>query len=88
VIVASELATNAIRHGGGSGRLRLWRTDDQLVCEVRDSGAGIADPGIGAKPVGPTAMGGRGIWICRTLSDSLTIEAGKPGATVTASITL
>src|SRR2546429_7152616 len=25
LIVAGELATNAVRHGGGTGRVRLWR---------------------------------------------------------------
>ena len=44
---SSELATNAVRHGGGSGRLRLWTDDQVLVCEVSDTGAGITDPNPG-----------------------------------------
>jgi anti-sigma regulatory factor (Ser/Thr protein kinase) len=88
VLVASELATNAVRHGGGTGRLRLWRSSDQLVCEVSDKGAGISNPDIGAGPVEPTAMGGRGLWICRALSDTITIAAGRPGAIVTVTIAI
>ncbi|WP_430285336.1 ATP-binding protein, partial [Salmonella enterica] len=36
-----EVITNAVRHGGGAGRIRLWRDGPQLHCQVIDSGAGI-----------------------------------------------
>jgi len=89
VLVASELATNAIRHGGGSGRLRLWRSGDAVVCEITDAGPGIADPwAAGSRRADPQEAGGRGLWICRQLSDTLTIAAGATGAVVTASILL
>jgi anti-sigma regulatory factor (Ser/Thr protein kinase) len=88
VLVASELATNAVRHGGGSGRLRLWRHGDALVCEVSDWGPGIADPATGTDPVDPGARGGRGLWICRQLADEVWIRDGSPGAVVTVSITV
>src|SRR2546430_17070950 len=48
VIVASELASNAVRHGGGKGRLRLWRGPG---AGRRRGGAG------GAGPAGPAAAG-------------------------------
>src|ERR1700760_2886324 len=38
VLSVHELATNSVRHGGGVGMLRLWRTADELVCEVQDAG--------------------------------------------------
>src|SRR5512142_1419620 len=38
VLIVSELAGNAIRHGGGRGRLRLWRSRGALYCEVSDHG--------------------------------------------------
>src|SRR5690349_18774280 len=41
LIVASELATNAVRHGGGTGHVRLWHHEGDLVCQVSDHGAGI-----------------------------------------------
>ena len=44
LIVCSELASNAVRHGGGSGRLRLWREGALIHCQVSDHGSGIADP--------------------------------------------
>ncbi len=85
-LVGSELATNAVRHGGGTGRIRLWLADGAVFCEVSDRGAGIADPDVGTVKTDPAAMGGRGIWICRQLSDTFTIVPGKPGAVVTVSI--
>jgi len=88
VLVTSELATNAVRHGAGTGRLRLWRTGDQIVCEVSDRGAGISDPDVGVHLVEPAAIGGRGLWICRQLSDTMTIAAGRPGAVITVSVLL
>src|SRR3954447_20691012 len=44
VVAVNELLTNAVRHGGGLGRVALWRQDRDLVCEVSDSGAGVAEP--------------------------------------------
>jgi len=84
LIVAGELATNAVRHGGGSGRLRLWRTGDELRCEVSDHGPGIADPDVGHQLPGPTATSGRGMWICRRLCDDLIVDGDHHGAAVTA----
>jgi anti-sigma regulatory factor (Ser/Thr protein kinase) len=84
LIVASELATNAIRHGGGSGRLRLWRTDGRLCCEVSDEGPGIADPEAGSKRPELTQIGGRGLWITRQLCEQLTLVNTAPGTTAVA----
>ncbi|MFY1632099.1 ATP-binding protein [Solwaraspora sp. WMMB335] len=90
LIVAGELATNAIRHGGGVGRLRLWRHGAVLYCQVSDGGPGIADSGIGTTPPDQARAGGRGVWICRQLCLDLTIERAQPGpgAVVTAIIDL
>jgi anti-sigma regulatory factor (Ser/Thr protein kinase) len=88
LIAATELATNAIRHGGGTGRLRMWRTDVTLHVQVSDDGPGITDPHLaGTRPVPLTAVGGRGLWIVRQLCDHLHI-ATMAGATITASFDL
>lgn len=83
LIVAGELATNAVRHGGGRGRLRLWPRDGSWYCQVSDEGPGFADPAAGHSWPDPTATGGRGMWICRQLSDNLVIATGDRGVTVT-----
>jgi anti-sigma regulatory factor (Ser/Thr protein kinase) len=87
VIVASELATNAIRHGGGGGRLRLWRSDDRIWCEVSDSGPGLADPeSVGTSPPPAMATGRRGLWIVRRLSAEVRFGGGEDGTVVTAAV--
>jgi anti-sigma regulatory factor (Ser/Thr protein kinase) len=88
LIVASELATNAIRHGGGSGRLRLWREHARLHLEISDRGPGMVDPAAGSKPPDQMATEGRGLWICRQLVTDLRIATGPRGTTVTAVVGL
>jgi anti-sigma regulatory factor (Ser/Thr protein kinase) len=88
LIVAGELATNAVRHGGGTGRLRLWRTGDELRCQISDRGPGIADPAAGHQLPGPTATNGRGMWICRQLCDELIIDSDHHGTAITAVLRL
>lgn len=84
VVVANELASNAVRHGGGAGRLRLWRAGDLIHCEVSDSGPGIVRGDLGHEPVPPNAYGGRGLWVVRQMSRYVDIRTGPEGATVTA----
>jgi anti-sigma regulatory factor (Ser/Thr protein kinase) len=84
LILASELATNAIRHAGGSGRLRLWRDEDAVHLEISDQGPGLPDPTVGTKPPDTMSVGGRGMWICRQLVNDLQIATGPNGTTITA----
>jgi anti-sigma regulatory factor (Ser/Thr protein kinase) len=88
LIVASELATNAVRHGGGRGRLQLWRASDRLFCRVSDDGPGIPDPERGRERPAPAAIGGRGLWLCRQLSDSFGMGRAGGRTVVTAMIEL
>jgi anti-sigma regulatory factor (Ser/Thr protein kinase) len=81
VLVAHELATNVVRHGGGHGWLRLWPADGQLVCQVSDHGPGLIDPG--PEPPAPGEPGGRGLWIARRLAH-VRIITGPYGTRVTA----
>lgn len=88
VIVASELATNAVRHGGGTGRARLWRDGAVLRCQITDRGPGLADVERGRTPPGRLAIGGRGLWISRRLAAELVIDVTGPGTAITATIPL
>lgn len=88
LIVAGELATNAVRHGGGTGRLRLWVAGTQLYCQVSDRGPGMAEQSIGHQLPASTATNGRGVWICRQLSDEFIIDSDGHGTAVTAVLNL
>ena len=89
VLVANELATNAIAHGGGRGRLILWSADAHVYCEVSDYGPGLS-PDVAARPQRPPlgAVGGRGLWLVRTLTDWLDVQSDANGTTVTAALGL
>jgi len=83
VLVAHELCSNAVKHGGGSGRLRLWRDDRGIRCRGSDSGAGMTDPASrGFERPSPQIPGGRGLWIVRRLAD-VHISTGPTGTTIT-----
>jgi anti-sigma regulatory factor (Ser/Thr protein kinase) len=88
VLIAHELASNAVRHGGGIGRLRLWVADGALHCEVSDGGAGLENPSLaGQLRPAPVLPGGRGLWIARRFAE-LHIAASPTGTTVTATLSL
>jgi anti-sigma regulatory factor (Ser/Thr protein kinase) len=48
VLAVHELAANAITHGAGTGRLRMWNRAGVLGCEILD--VGPPDPGFAAGP--------------------------------------
>ncbi|MCX4389656.1 ATP-binding protein [Micromonospora peucetia] len=83
VLAVNELITNAVRHGGGRGWLRMWRQSGQLFCEVSDHGQGISTQRLGdrSRPAAHTA-GGWGLWLAREMSDSMDVETGANGTTV------
>jgi anti-sigma regulatory factor (Ser/Thr protein kinase) len=54
VIAVHELATNAIRHGAGHGRLRIRADGGALHCQVSDDGTDSA-AGPVAAPADPVA---------------------------------
>src|SRR5262245_66661497 len=63
IVVAHELATNAVRHGGGRGRLLLWRDGDRVCCRVTDDGPGLDRPDVASWSSPPPVQveGGRGL---------------------------
>lgn len=81
VLAVHEVATNSVRHGGGVGMLRLWRTGDELVCEVQDAGY-IRDP-LGPRHLpGSEAAASRGLWITEQICDLVEIASSPRGSQV------
>lgn len=72
-MVVTELAANALRHGSGERRVRLWLSPDGFTGEVTDEGKGVQDllAGYQAPPAG--TIGGRGLWISHQLCNRLTM---------------
>jgi anti-sigma regulatory factor (Ser/Thr protein kinase) len=84
VLVASELVTNAIAYAGGSGRIKLWLNGTALYCQVSDEGPGISAPSdLGIRRPPPQALSGRGLWVARSLAETIDIETGPSGTSVT-----
>jgi serine/threonine-protein kinase RsbW len=83
VVAVNEITTNAVRHGGGKGRLQLWREDDTLHCRVVDRGPGIPPDRYGEVRPAPYTLGGRGIWLARQGCETITLDTGPNGSAVT-----
>ncbi|MFD7031487.1 ATP-binding protein [Streptomyces sp. NPDC059917] len=84
VLAVHEVTCNAVRHGGGSGTLRLYRGPDALRCQVTDEGPGFAPGSVPhALPDPGSAEGGRGLWLVREFTDGMEIAGGDTGAEVT-----
>jgi anti-sigma regulatory factor (Ser/Thr protein kinase) len=83
VLAVNEMTTNAVLHGGGLGRLRLWRAGQQLVCEISDAGPGLPDGQVTPDtPPPPEATNGRGLWLTRILCDRFSLSSNRYGTTV------
>lgn len=93
VLAVHELAANAVRHGGGAGRLRMQAASGRLRCHVSDEGPDNAGAGLPARARGTLAAGqwpirpGHGLWLVRRMADQLSVAAGPAGAEVTAVFT-
>ena len=81
VLAVNELATNSVRHGGGHGILRMWREDEALRFEVRDSGH-IDDPLVGRRRRRSDDIGGWGVWIAHQVADLVQVRSGPNGTVV------
>jgi len=84
-----EMAANAVLHGAGHGRLRMWTRDGFLHCQVSDAGpAGRDDSGAPPRAVPWPAEHGHGLWIVAQVTDKSSIDHGPAGTTVTARFAL
>ena len=80
-LVVTELVSNSVEHGGGSGRLRTWTADAHLVCQVDDHGT-LTDPLAGRHPVAPDQHRNRGLLLVNHMSDLVRLHTGTAGTTI------
>lgn len=81
VTAVNEVATNSVRHGGGSGRLRLWQESSALVCEIRDRGHFSRPLADRERPSSDVAAP-RGLWLANQLCDLVQIRNLPDGTVV------
>jgi anti-sigma regulatory factor (Ser/Thr protein kinase) len=65
LVAGTEVAANAVRHGGGIEEVRVGSAAGRFVCEVIDRGGGFDDPAAGY--LVPRARTGSGLWAARQL---------------------
>ncbi|MFI7386648.1 ATP-binding protein [Streptomyces sp. NPDC049813] len=80
LLIASELAANALRHGGGITRFSACVREHALVVQVSDR----SDKEPLLLPHDPAMPGGFGWLMVRNLARSVTVERHAGGKTITA----
>jgi len=80
LVAGTEIADNAVRHGGGIEGVRTGLADGRFVCEVIDRGPGFDDPAAGY--LAPRDGIGRGLWVARRLTWRLETFRSPRGFTV------
>src|SRR6266436_2802819 len=96
VLAVHELAANAVRHGAGQGRLRLWATPEGVRCEVSDDGAADGPDGPGADGPGAESAEaalwhvepGHGLWLVRRIADGASVQSDPSGTVAAVSFRL
>jgi anti-anti-sigma factor len=91
VIAVHELAANAVRHGAGHGRLRVWQTDQHLRCEIADDGVPQAPDGPQAEAPNAAqwrAEPGHGLSLVRQVADQTSLSSGPDGTLASVSFAL
>ena len=96
MIAVHELAANAVRHGGGAGRVQMRVTGGDLIFQVSDPGTASRNghsPGgtVRGQHRGTAAAAepwpfqpGHGLWLVRRLANRISVASGPTGSQVTA----
>ncbi|HTA04671.1 MAG TPA: ATP-binding protein [Streptosporangiaceae bacterium] len=99
VIAVHELAANAVRHGAGAGRLRIWNIAAVLQCRVTDDGpkqrqgnvannGGVVETAAENVATRWPCEEGHGLWLVRQVSDEFSVRSGNGGTIATVTFAL
>src|SRR5215472_4998225 len=79
VLAVHELAANAVCHGGGGGRLRIWNLAGALYCQVDDGDSPKDAPAaVNSLP----CERGHGLWVVQRLADEMQALSGPGGTSI------
>jgi anti-sigma regulatory factor (Ser/Thr protein kinase) len=81
IFAVNEAASNAVLHGDGTCRARIWRDGGRIVTEIVTASS-IGDPLAGRRRPEPDAVGGRGLWLINEVCDLVEVRSGPAGASV------
>jgi DNA-binding GntR family transcriptional regulator/anti-sigma regulatory factor (Ser/Thr protein kinase) len=83
LLAVQEVASNVVVHGAGTGILRTWVENGDLVYEIRDDGPGIADPLVGRVMPEPVLLAEpQGLMLARMLCDLVEVRSQEEGMAV------
>ncbi|BCY09462.1 hypothetical protein L3i22_045500 [Actinoplanes sp. L3-i22] len=83
VLAVHEGCANAVQHGGGRGRLVLWRRADRLCCRITDEGPGIpAKWHLDGHRRRDGVMPPRGLWLINYVCDQVRLSSDRTGTTL------
>jgi anti-sigma regulatory factor (Ser/Thr protein kinase)/ABC-type transporter Mla MlaB component len=85
-LIASELVTNAYRHGGGQCRLDVLRRGPFLLLRVTDGSPERPVPPPDDPPAPGEAVSGRGLWLVELYSTAWGVQPRPDGKTVWATL--
>jgi anti-sigma regulatory factor (Ser/Thr protein kinase) len=80
VLAVGEVASNTFLHTQAGGTLWIWTADNELICQVEDSGY-VADPLAGRRQPTAEADGGHGLWLVHQVCDLVELRS-EPGQTL------
>jgi anti-sigma regulatory factor (Ser/Thr protein kinase) len=81
ILAVSEVAANTLRHTQAPGTLEVWQADDEIICQVTDSGQ-IADPLAGRRRPAADSFRHGGLWVVNQVCDLVELRSGPDGTTV------
>jgi anti-sigma regulatory factor (Ser/Thr protein kinase) len=81
VLAASEVAANTLRHTRAGGTVHLWHDEDEILCQIQDSGV-IADRLAGYRMPADDLPGGKGLWLVNQVCDLVEVRSSPDGTTI------
>ncbi|GAA2673161.1 ATP-binding protein [Actinoplanes palleronii] len=80
VLAVHEGCANAVQHGGGQGRLALWRQGHRLRCRITDKGAGLPpDWQLDGHRGQPEVLPSRGLWLINRVCEQVELNSDHTG---------